>query len=174
MGGVPPTVPPTHARTWPNHSKNMNIAVKLAFHELQHNYFIKNQFNDYHRDLNTPTCILASNSFMTLAQLFLNYYLLLNLLHECLQSFANAVWRKLKKKLLTYTKVHGSVSVDAMQRKEAEESACGKVHGPPFKITEIYFQEKLLCNFLVKNGNYRSFRLDFGKSMQNFVEMFLE
>ena len=50
--------------------------------------------------------------------------------------------------------VHGSVSVDAMQRKEAEESACGKVHDPAFKINEIYFQEKLLCNFLVKNGNY--------------------
>ena len=41
----------------------------------------------------------------------------------------------------------------ALQRKEAEESACGKVHDPAFKITEIYFQEKLLCNFLVKNGN---------------------
>ena len=43
--------------------------------------------------------------------------------------------------------------VDALQRK-AEESACGKVHDPVFKITEIYFQEKLLCNFLVKNGNH--------------------
>ena len=38
----------------------------------------------------------------------------------------------------TYAKVHGSVSVDALQRKEAEESACGKVHDPAFKITEIY------------------------------------
>ena len=54
----------------------------------------------------------------------------------------------------TYAKVHGSVSVDALQRKEAEESACGKVHDPAFKITEIYFPEKLLCNFFVKNGNY--------------------
>ena len=35
----------------------------------------------------------------------------------------------------TYAKVHGSVSVDALQRKEAEESACGKVHEPAFKIT---------------------------------------
>ena len=51
--------------------------------------------------------------------------------------------------LSTYAKVHGSVSVDALQRKETEESACGKVHDPAFKITEIYFQEKL-----VKNGNY--------------------
>ena len=50
--------------------------------------------------------------------------------------------------------MHGSVSVDAVQRKETEELACGKVHDPAFKITEIYFQEKLLCNFLVKNGNY--------------------
>ena len=37
---------------------------------------------------------------------------------------------------------------------KAEESACGKLHDPAFNITEIYFQEKLLCNFLVKNGNY--------------------
>ena len=58
--------------------------------------------------------------------------------------------------------MHGSVSVDALQRKEAEESACGKVRDPAFKITEIYFQEKLLCNFLVKNGNHCAFRLDFG------------
>ena len=35
-----------------------------------------------------------------------------------------------------------SGSVDALQRKEAEESACGKVHEPAFKIIEIYFQEK--------------------------------
>ena len=54
----------------------------------------------------------------------------------------------------TYAKVHGSVSVDVVQRKEIEESACGKVHDPVLKITEIYFQEKLLCYFLVKNGNY--------------------
>ena len=50
--------------------------------------------------------------------------------------------------------MHISVSMGALQRKEAEESACGKVHDPALKITEIYFQEKLLCNFLVKNGNY--------------------
>ena len=50
--------------------------------------------------------------------------------------------------------MHGSVSVDALQRKEAEESACGKVHDPAFEITEISFQEKLLCKVLVKNGNY--------------------
>ena len=40
-------------------------------------------------------------------------------------------------------KVHGSVSVDALQRKEPEESTCGKVHDPTFKITEIYFDENL-------------------------------
>ena len=54
----------------------------------------------------------------------------------------------------TCAKVHGSVSVDALQRKEAEESACSKLHDPAFKITEIYFREKLLCNFLAVNGNY--------------------
>ena len=41
--------------------------------------------------------------------------------------------------------MHGSVSVAALQRKEAEESTCGKVHDPALKITEIYFQIKLLC-----------------------------
>ena len=54
----------------------------------------------------------------------------------------------------TYAKVHDSVNVDALLRKGAEESACGKVQKPAFKITEIYFQENLLCNFLVKRGNY--------------------
>ena len=56
--------------------------------------------------------------------------------------------------------MHGSIRVDALQRKEAEKSACGKLHDPAFKVTEIYFQEKLLCNFLVKIGTYWSFRLD--------------
>ena len=55
---------------------------------------------------------------------------------------------------LTGTKMHGSVNVNALQRKEAEESACGKVHDPAFKITDFFFQEELLCNVLVKNGNY--------------------
>ena len=68
----------------------------------------------------------------------------------------------------TYAKVHGSVSVDALHKKEAEKSACGKVHDPAFKITEIYFQEKLLFNFLVKNGKYGSFRLDFGSANAQF------
>ena len=40
-----------------------------------------------------------------------------------------------------YAKVHGSVSVDALQRKEPEESACGKVHDPELTITKIYFHE---------------------------------
>ena len=35
--------------------------------------------------------------------------------------------------------MHGSVSVDALQRKEAEVSTCGKVHDHALKITEIYF-----------------------------------
>ena len=33
----------------------------------------------------------------------------------------------------TYAKVHGSVSVNALHRKEAEESACGKVHDLAFE-----------------------------------------
>ena len=35
----------------------------------------------------------------------------------------------------TYAKVHGSVSVNALYRKEAEESACGKVDDPAFENT---------------------------------------
>ena len=35
----------------------------------------------------------------------------------------------------TYAKVLGSVSVKAQYRKEAEESACGKVHDPAFENT---------------------------------------
>ena len=34
-----------------------------------------------------------------------------------------------------FAKVHGSISVDALQRKESERSACGKLHDPAFKIT---------------------------------------
>ena len=39
----------------------------------------------------------------------------------------------------TYSKVHGSVSVNALYRKEAEESACGKVHDPAFENTSWAF-----------------------------------
>ena len=64
--------------------------------------------------------------------------------------------------------MHGSVSAESRQRIEAEESACGKVHELTHTITEIYFQEIILCNFLVKNGNYRSFKLDFGNVNAQF------
>ena len=36
------------------------------------------------------------------------------------------------------------------------------------EITEIYFQEKLLCNFLVKNWKYWAFMLDFGNVNAQF------
>ena len=70
--------------------------------------------------------------------------------------------------------MHDSVSVDALQRKEAEESACSKVHDPTFKITEIYFQEKLLCNVLVKMEITDLLGLVLEMSMHNFVQIFLE
>ena len=35
----------------------------------------------------------------------------------------------------TDAKVHDSVSVNALPRKEAEESGCGKVHDLAFEIT---------------------------------------
>ena len=53
-------------------------------------------------------------------------------------------------------------------KEKKQKKACGKVHDPAFKMTEIYFQEKLLCNLLVKNGNYWSFRLDFGNVNAQF------
>ena len=64
--------------------------------------------------------------------------------------------------------------MDALQRQEAEESACRKVHDPAFKITKIYFQEKLLCNFLVKMEITDLLGLILEMSMHNFVEIFLE
>ena len=74
----------------------------------------------------------------------------------------------------TYAKVHSSVSVAALERKEAEKSAFGKVHGPAFKITKIYFKEKLLCNILVKMETTDFLGLVLEMSMHSFVEIFLE
>ena len=70
--------------------------------------------------------------------------------------------------------MHGSVIVETLQRKEAEESVCGKVHDPAFKITEIYFQAKLLSNFFVKMEITDLLGLILEMSMNNFVEIFLE
>ena len=70
--------------------------------------------------------------------------------------------------------MHGSVSVDALQRKEADESACGKVHVLAFKITKNYFQEQLLCNVLEKIEITDLLGLILEISMQNFIEKFLE
>ena len=70
--------------------------------------------------------------------------------------------------------MYGSVSVDALQRKEAEESACCKVHDPAFKITKKNVQEKLLCSFLVKMEITDILGLILEMSMHNFVEIFLE
>ena len=64
--------------------------------------------------------------------------------------------------------MHDSVSVDALQRKEAEESACGKVHDPALTITEIYFQEKILWNFFGEKWKLLIFRLDFGNVNAQF------
>ena len=70
--------------------------------------------------------------------------------------------------------MHGLASMDALQRKEAEESACGKVHDPAFKIIEIYSQKKLLCNFLVKMEITDLLVLILEMLVQNFVKLFLE
>ena len=61
-----------------------------------------------------------------------------------------------------YAKVHGSVSVDTLQRKEA------------FKSTKTYFQEKLLSNFFVKMKITDLLGLILEMPMHNFVEIFLE
>ena len=68
----------------------------------------------------------------------------------------------------TYAKVHGSVSVDALQRIEAEEPACGKVHDPACKITEIFFQEKWKMEITDLLG------LILEISKHDFVEIFME
>ena len=51
----------------------------------------------------------------------------------------------------TYAKVHGSVSVNALHRKEAEESACGKVYDQAFENTSWAFTS-WLWNFLYDCG----------------------
>ena len=69
--------------------------------------------------------------------------------------------------------MHGSVSVDALQRK-CRRTACGKAHDPAFKITEIYFQEKILCNLMLKMEITDLLGLILEMSMHNFGEIFLE
>ena len=63
----------------------------------------------------------------------------------------------------TNVKIHGSVSVDALQRKVAEESACCKLHDPA-----------LLCNFWWKMEITDLLGLSLEMSLYNFVEIFLE
>ena len=70
--------------------------------------------------------------------------------------------------------MHGSISVDDLQRKEAGESACGKVHDPTFKIADIYFQEKYYVTFWWKMVITDIVSLILEMSMHNFVEIFLE
>ena len=70
--------------------------------------------------------------------------------------------------------MHGSVSVDALQRKEEQESAYSELPDPAFKIIEIYSQEKLLCNFLVIMEITDLLGLILEISMNNFVEIDLE
>ena len=70
--------------------------------------------------------------------------------------------------------MHGSVSVDALQRKEAEKSACRKVHDPAFKIAKMYFQEKLSSNFLMKIEITDLLGLILEMSVHDSVEIFLE
>ena len=70
--------------------------------------------------------------------------------------------------------MHGSVTVDALQKKEAEESACGKVHDPAFKITEIYFQKNYHVTFWWKMEITYLLGLILEMSMHSFVEIFLE
>ena len=70
--------------------------------------------------------------------------------------------------------MHGSVSVDVLQRKEAEESACGKVHDPAFKITDFFFRKNYYLTFWLKMEITDLLGLILEMSMHNFVERFLE
>ena len=67
-----------------------------------------------------------------------------------------------------------NVMLDALQRKLAEESACGKVHDRAFKITERYFQEKYHITFWLEMDITDLLGLILEMSMHNFVEIFLE
>ena len=49
-----------------------------------------------------------------------------------------------------------------------------KVRDPALKITEIYFQEKLLCTFLTKMEITDVLGLILEMSIHKFVEIFLE
>ena len=69
--------------------------------------------------------------------------------------------------------MHDSVSVDALQRKETEASACGKAHDPAFKITEIYRKDYYVI-FWWKMEITDLLGLILEMSMHNFVEIFLE
>ena len=70
--------------------------------------------------------------------------------------------------------MHGTVTVDTLQRTEAEESACGKVHDPAFKSTEIYFQENYYVTFWWKIEITDLLGLILEMSMHSFIEIFLE
>ena len=61
---------------------------------------------------------------------------------------------------LTLTCTGRSVWMHCKEKKQKNQLAV-KCTTRRFTITEIYFQEKLQCNFLVKNVNYWSFRFDF-------------
>ena len=74
--------------------------------------------------------------------------------------------------------MHSSVSVDALQRKEAEESACGKVHDSASKWLKFIFR-KIYYIYIVSNFQWKMeitdlLGLNMEMSMHNFDEIFLE
>ena len=73
-------------------------------------------------------------------------------------------------------KVCGLVSVDALQRKEAEESACGKLHDPACKIRllKFIFKKNYYVTLWWKMEITDLLGLILDMSIQNFVEIFLE
>ena len=69
----------------------------------------------------------------------------------------------------------GSVSVAALHRKEAEESACGKVYDPAFKFTDFFFfRNNYYVTFGLKMKITDFLDLILEMSKHNFVEIFLE
>ena len=74
----------------------------------------------------------------------------------------------------THAKVHGSDSVDALQRKEAGESACGKVHDPALKLLKFIFRKNYYVTFWWKMEITDLLGLILEVSIHNFVEIFLE
>ena len=70
--------------------------------------------------------------------------------------------------------MHSSVNVDALQRKEAEELACGKAHDRRSELLKFIYRKNYYVTFWWKMEITDLLGLILEMSMHNFVEIFLE